>query len=48
MENPTECGEWLNGCDPIVLDHGVSQKTTEFFGGGADIDGDGNIIYIYI
>jgi hypothetical protein len=42
--NPTECGEWLNGCDPVVLDHGVLQKTTEFHGGGK---GHGLYIYIY-
>jgi hypothetical protein len=48
LENPTECGEWLSGCDPIVLDHGISQSTTEFEGGGIDADGNGHSIYIYI
>jgi len=48
IKESTKCGEWLSGCDPILLDHGVTQKTTEFFGGGVDTDGDGNIVYIYI
>ena len=48
MENPTECGEWLSGCDPIVLDHGVSQKTTQFAGAGADVNGDRHGVSIYI
>jgi hypothetical protein len=49
MENPTECGEWLSGCDPITTRHGVERKgTLEFAGGGADANGNGHTVYIYI
>jgi hypothetical protein len=44
MENPTECGEWLNGCDPITTRHGVERKGTLEFEGGDGPHG----IYIYI
>jgi hypothetical protein len=40
--NPTECGEWLNGCDPIEVIHDVSDGTIRFTGG------DYRDIYIYI
>ena len=47
MENPTECGEWLSGCDPIVLDHGVSQETTHFEGAGGEPGFFRHGLYIY-
>ena len=48
MENPTECGEWLSGCDPILFHHSPERKTSGFFGGGTDTNGNGHSVRIYV
>jgi hypothetical protein len=49
IEEPTKCGEWLSGCDPITTRHGVDRKgTLEFHGGGNDSNGYRNGVYVYI
>ena len=44
MENPTECGEWLSGCDPITTRHGVEREGTLEVEGGDGPHG----IYMYL
>jgi hypothetical protein len=49
MENPTECGEWLSGCDPITTFHPVERGgTLRFSGGGGEPGVFRHGLYIYI
>ena len=49
MQNPTECGEWLSGCDPINTFHPLERGgTLRFSGGGGEPGVFRHGLYIYI